>query len=98
VVDKPAFVNEVVFGGTSCFDLAFGSNIASFVTSPSCCDVYCNALSTTFVSNATVSLFTCGGAVRFLDDLEKTCVACVILFQLATLGPIQHLFVGGIST
>jgi hypothetical protein len=98
VVDKPAFVNEVVFGGTSCFDLAFGSIIASFVTSPSCCNVYCTALSTTFVYNATVSLSMCGGAVRFLDDLEKTCVACVILFQLATLGPIQHLFVGGIST
>ena len=81
VVDKPAFVNEVVSGGTSCFDLAFGSIIASFVTSPSCCIVCYNALSTTFVYNATESLFTCGGAVRFLDDLEKTCVACVIFFR-----------------
>ena len=80
-MDKPAFVNEVVSGGTSCFDLAFGSNIASFVTSLNCFDVYCSALSTTFVTNAIVSLFTCGGAVRFLDDLGKTCVACVIFFR-----------------
>jgi len=81
VVDKPAFVNEVLSGGTSRFDLAFGSTIASFVPSPSCFDVYCNALSTTFVFNATVSLSMCGGAVRFLDDLGKTCVACVIFFR-----------------
>ena len=98
MADKPAFVSEVVFGGTSCLNLAFGSIIASFVTSPSCCNVYCTALSTTFDYNATVSLFTCGGAVRFLDDLEKTCVTCVIFFQLVILGPIQHLFMGGIST
>ena len=97
-MDKPAFVGGVVSSGTSCFDLAFGCTIARFGTSPSCCDVYFNALSTTCVSNVTVSFFTCGGAVRFLDDLEKMCVACVIFFQLVTLSPVQHLFMGGIST
>ena len=81
VVDKPAFVSEVLSDGVSCFELAFGSSIANFVTSLSCCNVYCDALSTTFVYNATVSLFKCGGAVRFLDDLEKTCVACVVFFR-----------------
>jgi hypothetical protein len=94
----PAFVSEVLIGGTSCLDLAFGSIIASFVSSPSCCIVCYNALSTAFVDNVTVALSTCGGAVRFLDELQKTCVVCVILVQLATLGPIQHLFAGGIST
>jgi hypothetical protein len=91
----PAFVGEVVFVGTSYFDLAFGSIVANFVTSPSCCF---NALSTTFVDNVAVALSTCGGAVRFLDELQKTCVVCVIPDRLATQDPIQHLFTGGIST
>jgi hypothetical protein len=94
----PAFVGEVVFVGTSYFDLAFGSIVANFVTSPNCCIVCFNALPTAFVDNVTVALSTCGGAVRFLDELQKTCVVCVIPDRLATQDPIQHLFTGGIST
>jgi hypothetical protein len=94
----PAFVGEVVIDGTSYLDLAFDYSIANFVSSPSCSIVCSNALSTVFVDNVTVALSTCGGAVRFLDELQKTCVACVVLFRLATLGPIQRLFVGDIST
>jgi hypothetical protein len=94
----PVFVNEVVFGDTSCLDVAFSSIFASFGTSPNCCIVCFNALPTAFVDNVTVALSTCGGAVRFLDELQKTCVVCVTLVRLATLGPVQHLFVGGIST
>jgi hypothetical protein len=94
----PAFVGEVVIDGTSYLDLAFDSSIANFVSTPSCSIVCSNALSTAFVDNVTVALSTCGGAVRFLDELQKTCVVCVVLFRLATLGPIQRLFVGDIST
>jgi hypothetical protein len=83
-------VGEVVFGVTSYLDMACGSIIAIFITFPCCCVECCIALSTTFVDNVSVALSTCGGARRFLDEFQKTCVICVVLILLVTLGPIQR--------
>ena len=72
------------------FSLALNYNFASFVSPLSSCNCLFNALSTTLFDNVEVVLSVCRGVARLLDKLQKTCVACVALFQWITQGRLQH--------
>jgi hypothetical protein len=97
-VDIPAFAKVgVVVGVALCFGMAFGYNFAIFIL-PFGCFVYLYiALSTTFGDNVEVALSVCGGVVRFLDELQKTCVVCVIHFQWITPDRLLHLYLDVVS-
>jgi hypothetical protein len=79
------------------FILALNSNCAHFVSPPSSCKCLFNALSTTLFDNVEVALSVCRGVARFLGELQKTCAACVVLFQWITQDQLQHLFLDVVS-
>jgi hypothetical protein len=81
VVDLPVFVVGELFVATfDCFvELKFC--FSRFCIIRVGCDFSCIALPTTFVKDVTVASYLWGGAARFLDELQKTCVVYVIVTQ-----------------
>ena len=83
-VDEPACGVGVVVYVVLSFVLVFNYNFSSFGYPLGCCDYMHNALSTILSDNVEVALSLWRGVVRFLGELQKTCVVGVILFQLIT--------------
>ena len=65
--------------------------------------VYCDcsyvfvALPTMFVYNASVAFYLCGGAIRFLDGLQKMCVAYLVVGRSVVVYPTLHLCLDAVS-
>jgi hypothetical protein len=86
-----------MFGVVLCCNLASNYMFAIFNVPLGCCNCLYNALSTTLFDNVEVALSVCGGVVRFLGELQKTCAACVVLFQWITQDQLQHLCLDVVS-
>ena len=65
--------------------------------------IYCDcsyvvfALPTMFVYNASVAFYWCGGAIRFLDGLQKKCVAYLIVDRSVVVYPALRLSLDAVS-
>jgi hypothetical protein len=63
------------------------------------CNVVVTAPPTTFenISDVTVASWLCRGATRFLDELQKMCVICLVLILWAITFPIPRLYLDAVS-